>query len=108
MTDPTTDYLASLAQLANDRDQPLREEAEPPLTPLHTRLQRLISSLPTEERHKPRALAFYAERLKGRQGGTPLRGELGAALRSLGHTRRRQWRTTENGFRALWYPPKEI
>lgn len=82
--------------------------AEPELTPLVDRLQRLIAALPPEVRQRPQSLEFFAQRLRGRNRPTPQRGELGRCLTQIGFTRTRQWRKDGNGFRALWHPPLGI
>ncbi|KHO53300.1 MAG: hypothetical protein QT04_C0006G0006 [archaeon GW2011_AR11] len=82
-------------------------DPETPLTPLLDRLKRVIDSLTLPQRQQGLPLEFYRERLLGRQSGRKVHaGELGAALRKLGYIRRRGWCESENGFRALWWPPK--
>lgn len=73
--------------------------------PLTTRLKAAIAAMPETERNTPRPLEFFAERLRGRQRLSPHRGELAAALRALGWTRKRCWRDAEGGFRAYWHAP---
>ena len=76
-----------------------------PLTPLLDRLKKLIETLPPAQQGLP--LEFFRERLLGRQAGRNVHsGELGAALRKFGYTRRRTWSKSDGGFRALWWPPK--
>lgn len=70
------------------------------------RLKRLIESIPSSERDVPRSLEWYRTRLRGIQGRGAHAGEVGNALRALGYQRKRAWSYSEDGFRALWYPPK--
>jgi hypothetical protein len=42
--------------------------------------------------------------LRGRKGGLPHIGELGAAIRRLGWQRRRRWSDHDAAFAAKWYP----
>lgn len=102
---------ASAESAAHEKDKIERrrqEEAEAlaqRATPLTDRLKRVIQAMPEAERTKPRPLEYFAERLRGRQRMSPHRGELAAALRALGWTRRRSWQEAEEGFRAYWHPP---
>lgn len=78
-----------------------------PLTPLLQRLKKFIENLPANLRNEPQPLEFFRQGLRGRQSGNNAHaGELGVALRKLGYTRRRGWCASEDGFRALWWPPK--
>lgn len=82
-------------------------DPETPLTPLVQRLKKFIENLPVELRAQPQPLEFFRQGLRGRQyGNNAHAGELGAALRKLGYTRRRGWCESDGGFRALWRPPK--
>ncbi len=77
-------------------------------TPLTERLKRLIASIPEEEVNVPRPLEWYRTRLRGIEGRGAHAGQVGDSLRSLGFQRKRAWSSTENGFRALWYPPSNL
>ncbi|MDO8264670.1 MAG: hypothetical protein Q7T21_15805 [Gallionella sp.] len=80
-------------------------DPDTPLTPLVQRLKKFIDGLPAELRTQPQSLEFFRQGLRGRQGGKAHAGELGECLRKAGYTRKRGWSVSENGFRALWYPP---
>lgn len=116
MTDALTTYIRDLVEATAEsasRDQAdesrrLQAEAEQfaqRAMPLTDRLKRIIATLPETERNKPRPLEFFAVRLRGRKNLSPHRGELAAALRTLGWIRRRCWHQSENGFRAYWHSP---
>lgn len=77
-------------------------------TPLEERLKRLIASIPEEESNVPRSLEWYRTRLRGIEGRGAHAGQVGDSLRALGFQRKRAWSSTENGFRALWYPPSNL
>ena len=74
-------------------------------TPLIDRLEKLIASIPEEERNVPRPLEFFRTRLRGVEGRGAHPGQVGEALRKLGFTRKRAWSAVDDGFRALWMPP---
>ncbi len=74
-------------------------------THLVDRLERLLNSLPDNEISIPRPLEWFRIRLRGRGGKGAHPGELGAALRKLGWTRKRSWRQASEGFQSLWFPP---
>jgi hypothetical protein len=90
------------------RDQqsasPVRTEHNPVLTPLHSRLRRLLDDIPRSEQRQGLSLLELQARLRGRKGGLPHIGELGAALRRLGWQRRRRWSNEDAAFASLWYP----
>lgn len=73
-------------------------------TPLVTRLEKLIASIPNEEMHTPRPLEWFRSRLRGVEGRGAHAGQLGLALRELKYVRRRSWSDSDNGFRSLWHP----
>ena len=82
-------------------------DPDTPLTPLLQRLKKFIDGLPAELRTQPQSLEFFRQGLRGRQPGNNAHaGELGVCLRKTGYTRKRGWSVSENGFRALWHPPK--
>lgn len=116
MTDALTTYIRDLVEATaesasrDQSDEARRQQEEAAkyaerATPLTTRVKRVIAAMPESERNKPRPLEFWAERLSGRQSLTPHRGELAAALRSLGWTRQRCWNRPSEGYPALWFPP---
>ena len=90
------------------RDQqsnsPVRTEYNPVLTPLHSRLRKLLDDIPTSERRQGLSLLDLQARLRGRKGRLPQIGELGAAIRRLGWQRRRRWSNEDAAFASLWYP----
>jgi hypothetical protein len=71
------------------------------LTPVEERLARLLATIPDELQRQGLSLTSLQTSLRGRWRGNCHPGELGAALRKLGFTRRRQWRGA-NGFQAVW------
>ena len=81
-----------------------KEAANPILPPLHTRLQKLLETLPSSEQRQGLSLLDLQVRLRGRKGGLPHIGELGAAIRRLGWQRRRRWSDHDAAFAAKWYP----
>ena len=102
----------SVSQAQADRDQEAANAAEVEtqawrdrLTPLETRLAKILTEIPPEIQAEGLALQALQTFLKGRWRGCAHPGELGAALRHLGWSRTRLWRGDEVGFRALWYPP---
>lgn len=77
------------------------------LAPLHTRLKKLLDTLPLSEQNKGLSLLGIQARLRGRKkNGLAHVGELGAALRRLGWHRRRAWSDEATSFASLWYPKK--
>ena len=81
-----------------------KEAANPILPPLHKRLQKLLDTLPMSEQRRGLSLLDLQVRLRGRKGGLPHIGELGAAIRRLGWQRRRRWSDHDAAFAAKWYP----
>jgi hypothetical protein len=74
------------------------------LTPLETRLAKLLATIPTEVKGQGLALETLRSMLLGKWRGNCHPGELGKALRKLGFERRRSWLCDASGFRAKWYP----
>ena len=70
------------------------------LTPLESRVARLLEDIP-EEFQQGLSLPALQAALRGRQGGKAHAGELGEVLRRLGFVRERRWRA-DDGFRAVW------
>ena len=73
------------------------------LTPLEDRLRRVLATIPANVQREGLSLPSLQTALRGRWRGNAHPGHVGASLRKLGYTRRRQWRSA-SGFRALWYP----
>jgi len=92
------------SEAARSRQQEADQLAQRGMS-LTDRLKRIIAAMPETERVEPRALEYFAERLRGRQRMSPHRGELAGALRALGWTRQRRWHQSDGGFRAYWHPP---
>jgi hypothetical protein len=81
-----------------------QEKCNPILPPLHTRLQKLLDTIPSSEQRQGLSLLDLQVRLRGRKGGLPHIGELGAATRRLGWQRRRRWSDHNAAFAAKWHP----
>lgn len=73
------------------------------LTPLETRLAKLLATMPTEIKNQGLSLPAIRSMLVGKWRGHCHPGELGAALRKLGYVRHRNWSKTSGGFTALWF-----
>jgi len=108
----TSAYIQDLnADLAIKQAQRAEEEraeqergnlqARERLTPLESRLARLLESIPIELQREGLSLSSLQASLRGRWRGNCHPGELGIALRRLGFTRQRRW-ADEAGFRAVW------
>ncbi len=85
--------------------KPMSPGTDDPQAHLVDRLERLLNSLPDNEISIPRPLEWFRIRLRGRGGKGAHPGELGAAMRKLGWTRKRSWYNNNAGFRSLWFPP---
>ena len=79
-----------------------RLSARDRLVPLEDRLRRLLQTIPIEFQREGLSLTALQSSLRGRWRGSCHPGELGAALRKLGFTRRRGWHDAE-GFQARWF-----
>jgi hypothetical protein len=106
MTDNFAEGLiARLQQCSLEQSEPIaQEDYTASLAPLHTRLQKLLETLPSSEQRQGLSLLDLQVRLRGRKGGLPHIGELGAAIRRLGWQRRRRWSDHDAAFAAKWYP----
>jgi hypothetical protein len=71
------------------------------LTPLETRVARLLDDIPAELQREGLSLPALQAALRGRQGGKASTAELGISLRKLGFRRERRWHG-DDGFRAVW------
>lgn len=80
-------------------------ESRDRLTPLETRLARLLDSIPRAVQEEGISLPVIQKMLRGRWRGNPPAGHVGQALRALGWRRERRWRGDAEGFRALWLAP---
>jgi hypothetical protein len=104
-----------IADLMRESEATARQPAAPkpdPLAafdatakPLVDRLRPLVASVPPEAAARGIPLEYFRTRLRGRYSRHALAGDVAAALRQLGWTRRRGWRASEEGFRARWFPP---
>lgn len=81
-----------------------QEEGKSILPPLCTRLQKLLDQIPQNAKQEGLSLLDLQARLRGRKGGMPHVGELGAAMRRLGWYRRRRWSDQDAAFSSKWYP----
>jgi len=88
------DHERAAAQAVRDR-----------LVPLEQRLARLLKNIPDEIQQQGVSLSTLQRSLRGRWRGCAHSGEIGLALRRLGHRRERRWQGEASAFRALWYPP---
>jgi|TARA_B110000211_G_scaffold85347_1_gene100200 hypothetical protein len=75
-----------------------------PLAPLDARLQRVLDQIPQSTQIEGLSLLELQARLRGRKGGLPHIGEMGAAMRKLGWQRRRKWSDEDTAFSSKWYP----
>jgi hypothetical protein len=73
------------------------------LTPLETRLVRLLTTIPIEVQREGLSLPILQASLRGKWRGNCHPGELGKALQKLGFRRERRWRSG-SAFIALWFP----
>ena len=100
--DVLTTKLAAYSQVSSI--SPPKNKITSQLAPLNTRLQKLLDTIPTSEQRLGLSLLDLQTRLRGRKGGLPHVGELGAALRGLGWQRRRRWSKEDAAFAAKWFP----
>jgi hypothetical protein len=97
--------IARLQQCSVEQSEPIaKEDYTASLAPLHRRLQKLLETLPLSDQRQGLSLLDLQVRLRGRKGGLPHIGELGAAIRRLGWQRRRRWSDHDAAFAAKWYP----
>jgi hypothetical protein len=78
------------------------------LSPLHIRVKKLLDQMPQSTQQAGVSLLQLQACLRGRKGGLPHIGELGAAVRSLGWQRRRAWSDETTSFSSKWYPADKI
>lgn len=91
---------------AAQEQQKAEHEARDRLTPLETRLARLLVTIPRDVQKEGISLPVIQKMLRGRWRGNPPPGHVGQALRDLGWRRVRRWRGNDIGFKALWFPPE--
>ena len=80
------------------------ENQRAPLGPLDARLLRVLDQIPQSTQLEGLSLLDLLACLRGRKGGLPHIGELGAAIRRLGWQRRRAWSDETTSFSSKWYP----
>jgi hypothetical protein len=98
---------ALLPYLQTQQSASVTEERENPVLPaLHTRLQKLLDTIPTSAQGQGLSLLDLQACLRGRKGGLPHIGEMGAAMRKLGWQRHRAWSDENTAFSSRWYPPE--
>jgi hypothetical protein len=109
-TDKRTTFLESIADALAPYHQDQQsavspqEEGNPILPALHARLQKLLATIPRSAQRQGLSLLDLQARLRGRKGGLPHIGELGAAMRRLGWHRRRKWSHEDTAFSSKWFP----
>lgn len=115
MTDKTDKHITFLESIADalapyHQDQQSavspQEEGNPILPALHTRLQKLLATIPRSAQQQGLSLLDLQARLRGRKGGLPHIGEMGAGMRKLGWQRHRAWSDENTAFSSRWYPPE--
>jgi len=105
MTDNFAENLiARLQQCLAEQPQTSQDDNLALLAPLHTRLQRLLDTIPSSAQREGLSLLDLQSCLRGRKGGLPHIGELGAAMRRLGWQRCRAWSNEDTAFSSKWYP----
>ena len=104
MTDNFAEGLIARLQQCLVEHTETQEDDTASLTPLHKRLKRLLDTISSSEQREGLSLLDLQSRLRGRKGGLPHIGELGAAMRRLGWQRRRAWSNEKSAFSSKWYP----
>jgi hypothetical protein len=104
--DTMNEYLRSLIAIVAEptpSDASTVDEWRQTNRPLVERLRDLLKAIPIEVQRDGLHLRDLQPRLAGRTSGKMCdHAELGAALRSLGFRRDRQWGQPDKGFRAVW------
>jgi hypothetical protein len=72
---------------------------------LDVRLKRLLDTIPLEVQTDGSSLEALLKMLRGAKGRGCHCGAIGDELRRMGWRRERNWKKSENGFRAFWFPP---
>ena len=84
------------------------EQHRTSLGPLDERLRRILGQIPQSTHMEGLSLLNLQACLRGRKGGLPHIGELGAAMRRLGWQRRRAWSDETTSFSSKWYPTDQV
>ena len=82
------------------------EHQRTPLGALDARLRKVLDRIPQSTQIEGLSLLDLQACLRGRKGGLPHIGELGAAIRRLGWQRRRAWSDENTAFASRWHPPE--
>ena len=84
----------------------LQDKGTAQLAPLRIRLQKLLDEIPVSTQRHGLSLMDLQICLRGRKGGLPHIGEMGAAMRKLGWQRHRKWSDESAAFSSRWHPPE--
>ena len=87
---------------ASNRAHPLTEQ---PYKPLTEQIQDLMNTLPPIRKASPWLMEELVPRLVGKYRTYPHAKDVGAALRRLGWTQKRDW-SHNGGGRRFWYASK--
>jgi hypothetical protein len=96
------------AKYEAEREEQARIEAQSTrerMVPLSVRLSKLVSQISEEVQAEGLCLETLRKMLRGAKGRGAHSGAIGDELRRMGWRRVRSWKKSENGFRALWFPP---
>ncbi len=93
--------VAEMQAQRQEKQLAATQAARERLTPLETRLARVLATIPVELQREGLSLSLLQASLRGRWRGNCHPGELGAALRKLGFKRERRWHDGA-GFQAVW------
>lgn len=97
------DYALEQQCQAAEKERRWRER----LTPLDERLRKLLDEIPDHIKAEGIRLPPLVLQLAGRTRQHPSAGDVGKALRRLGFRRRRDWSNSDEGYPAIWFPPKK-
>ena len=84
------------------------EQQRASLGSLDERLRRVLGHIPQNTQMEGLSIMNLQACLRGRKGGLPHIGELGAAMRRLGWQRRRAWSDETTSFSSKWYPTDQV
>jgi len=98
----TAAYWAKDELARAEQSRAVTKAARERLTPLESRVARLLEDIPQELQCEGVSLPAIQAALRGRQGGKAHAGEIGEALRKLGFKRERRWRNGVEAFRSVW------
>ena len=76
--------------------------------PFVERVAEILAKMPPEQIAAGIRLEDVAAQITGKHVGRGQPGAVGEALRQLGYIRVREWRNSEQGFRALWFRKEAI